>query len=228
MFSEENGLVGREQGEWGGCLDWIGSVPIPALLVSVDLRIRAYNTLAARLLVRRDLIRANAGYLSCSADSATVQLHKAVARVGGRQCVAEAFPINPESPASAGIIVVRDAKTYYGTPVVLVLAAERKTLHGPGPDPKLLRQAFGFTPTEARLASHLAQGRTLADCACLLTVTEQSARTYLRSLFRKTQTGRQTELVLLLVHASCYLPPPLRQTGAGAHSHAWAPASSDD
>jgi hypothetical protein len=175
MFSEENGLVGREQGEWGGCLDWIGSVPIPALLVSVDLRIRAYNTLAARLLVRRDLIRANAGYLSCSADSATVQLHKAVARVGGRQCVAEAFPINPESPASAGIIVVRDAKTYYGTPVVLVLAAERKTLHGPGPDPKLLRQAFGFTPTEARLASHLAQGRTLADCACLLTVTEQSA-----------------------------------------------------
>lgn len=63
----------------------------------------------------------------------------------------------------------------------------------------LLAELFHFTPAESRLAELIAQGLSPEDCAARLGVSINTVRSQLRSLFRKTNTERQVELVGLLV-----------------------------
>lgn len=57
---------------------------------------------------------------------------------------------------------------------------------------------FGLTPTEARLAGLLAQGRSLQEVGEQLRISLGTARTHLKSIFLKTGASRQSELVRLL------------------------------
>jgi DNA-binding CsgD family transcriptional regulator/PAS domain-containing protein len=69
---------------------------------------------------------------------------------------------------------------------------------GSGPAEAVLEQAFGLTPAEARLASQIAAGKTLADVALQDGSARETLRSRLKSVFDKTGTGRQAELTLLL------------------------------
>jgi DNA-binding CsgD family transcriptional regulator len=66
------------------------------------------------------------------------------------------------------------------------------------PDAGLLARAFGLTPAQARLASHLAAGTNLDATAARLGITKETARHHLKQVFLKTDTCRQSELVALL------------------------------
>lgn len=66
------------------------------------------------------------------------------------------------------------------------------------PDWKILSQAMGFTPAEARLAAQLATGQSLESSALALGITKETARSRLKSIFQKSDTHRQSELVALL------------------------------
>jgi len=69
---------------------------------------------------------------------------------------------------------------------------------GRAPPAGRLRSAFGLTPAEARLASHLAAGQDLSSAAEACGLMRETARGYLKSVFAKTGTSRQGELVALL------------------------------
>jgi DNA-binding CsgD family transcriptional regulator len=58
--------------------------------------------------------------------------------------------------------------------------------------------AFGFTPMEKRLADKLVAGKSLRESADALAIRYETARAYLRSIFLKTDTHRQSELVVAL------------------------------
>jgi DNA-binding CsgD family transcriptional regulator len=62
-----------------------------------------------------------------------------------------------------------------------------------------LQSAFGLTAAESRLAARLAAGEDLKAAAERLGITYASARTRLAEIFRKTETGRQGELIHLLL-----------------------------
>jgi DNA-binding CsgD family transcriptional regulator len=64
---------------------------------------------------------------------------------------------------------------------------------------ELLRCHFGLTPSEARLALHLVAGETLRSAEAKLSMTYETARTHLKSVFQKTGTCRQAELVVVIV-----------------------------
>jgi DNA-binding CsgD family transcriptional regulator len=66
----------------------------------------------------------------------------------------------------------------------------------------LLRQAFGLTEREAMLAAHLAEGGDLRSFATRHSLSINTVRPYLRSVFDKTGTHRQAELVRLLAGLS--------------------------
>src|SRR5262245_51409150 len=66
---------------------------------------------------------------------------------------------------------------------------------------ELLRCRFGLTPAEARLALHLVAGETLRSAEAKLSMTYETARTHLKSIFQKTGTCRQAELVVVIVTA---------------------------
>lgn len=62
-----------------------------------------------------------------------------------------------------------------------------------------LRQIYGLTSSEARLAQLLMSGKTLEDCCSHLKVRRSTARMHLGNLFDKTGARRQGQLVSLLL-----------------------------
>jgi DNA-binding CsgD family transcriptional regulator len=72
----------------------------------------------------------------------------------------------------------------------------------PQPDEELLREVFLLTPAEARLARKMSCGEDLGSIADDLGVTRGTLRVQLKSLFWKTATRRQGELIALLAHLS--------------------------
>jgi DNA-binding CsgD family transcriptional regulator/PAS domain-containing protein len=63
----------------------------------------------------------------------------------------------------------------------------------------MLRQVYGITPAEQRLVERLMAGDTPENAARALGVAIPTVRTQLASVFRKTETRRQPELMRLLV-----------------------------
>lgn len=86
-----------------------------------------------------------------------------------------------------------------------VLVMLQSEAAGPAFDAEKLRMLFGLTSAEARLALAVAAGRSLAAIGAELRVTENTLRTQIASVLRKTDTANQRELVRIL-----NLPPPLR------------------
>jgi DNA-binding CsgD family transcriptional regulator len=63
----------------------------------------------------------------------------------------------------------------------------------------VLRALYSLTPTECRLVDRLAQGEELATAADHMGMTVETARFHLKTVFRKTGTSRQTDLVRLVL-----------------------------
>lgn len=69
----------------------------------------------------------------------------------------------------------------------------------PGPAPSILAKTFGLTPSEAKLACIIARGAGPEIAAQELKISRETARNQLKSVFAKTGTHRQSELVALLL-----------------------------
>lgn len=67
------------------------------------------------------------------------------------------------------------------------------------PPETVVGRLFDLTPSEALLATRLAEGFSLSAAAEDLGLTESSARTYCKRIFSKTGTNRQAELVRLIL-----------------------------
>jgi DNA-binding CsgD family transcriptional regulator len=68
-------------------------------------------------------------------------------------------------------------------------------------DQSRMRRTFGLSPVQARLTSALMSGQTLKQSALQLGIAESTARQYLKVIFSKTGTRRQSELVRVIGNA---------------------------
>lgn len=59
-------------------------------------------------------------------------------------------------------------------------------------------RAFSLSPAESRLAQCLLEGMTVKEAALSLGIGYETARKTLKSIFEKTGTRRQSQLVLVL------------------------------
>ena len=75
--------------------------------------------------------------------------------------------------------------------------------NSPASPAQALQAWYGLTPRESELAVSLLGGDDLARIAEEMSLTRSTVRSYLRSIFKKTETNRQSELVRLLLS----LPP---------------------
>jgi DNA-binding CsgD family transcriptional regulator len=69
----------------------------------------------------------------------------------------------------------------------------------PGPPAAILAKTFRLTPSEAKLACIIARGAPPSIAAQELKISRETARNQLKSIFAKTDTHRQSELVALLL-----------------------------
>ncbi|MGA7220233.1 MAG: helix-turn-helix transcriptional regulator [Candidatus Sulfotelmatobacter sp.] len=68
-------------------------------------------------------------------------------------------------------------------------------------DAAVLTRLFGLTRGEASLAKHLLAGKSIDEAAAELFISPHTARTHLKRIFMKTDTHRQTELVVRILTA---------------------------
>ncbi|HTC47254.1 MAG TPA: helix-turn-helix transcriptional regulator [Candidatus Aquilonibacter sp.] len=68
-------------------------------------------------------------------------------------------------------------------------------------DASVLCKLYGLTRGEAALAIHLLQGKSVEEAAAELFISLHTARTHLKRIFMKTDTHRQTELVVRIFSA---------------------------
>jgi len=71
-----------------------------------------------------------------------------------------------------------------------------------------VREVLGLTVAEAKLAVLLAHGMTIDECAPRLGLSRETVRTYLKKIFGKTDTHRQSELTALVLSLGRRPGPP--------------------
>lgn len=128
-------------------------------------------------------------------------------------------------PPSAGLRVRRRSKAPPYQLVVYGLACDPRQaaldereglavamLHDPTvaavPDERLLNTYFGLTPAESQLVQVLCQGHSLTTAARQASISVNTARTHLRSIFQKVGVHSQAALVQRVTQ-SLRLPSPL-------------------
>ena len=187
-------------------LDALEARCTPALVVDPDGVIQACNDAAAALLAEDPRLRGRARQLSIRDPAAETELARAL-----RECLADdrrqrqvRLPATDSSPPLALVVtrapprlgaVAGDARgAESGSVLVTVIRRD-----GPGRLPTaLLRELFGLTPTEARLARCIAAGRSPDQAAATFGVGVSTVRWHLKRVFAKTAVAGQTELTALL------------------------------
>lgn len=192
--------VKREQRSIEDVLD---AVPQAVLLLGEDGKVLRINEAASALIAEADGLDVKGGQLIATLPPATRVLSQLLSS-------ALAWFDNPLD-ASGGVALVprpsgRPSLSLFVSPLgkglpvdgqqgrsiaVMVSDPTRK----PAAIGERLAAAHGLTPAEARLAEGLVQGGTLADLAEQFGIAPATARVQLRSIFQKTDTNSQTELV---------------------------------
>jgi DNA-binding CsgD family transcriptional regulator len=65
-----------------------------------------------------------------------------------------------------------------------------------------IQRTLNLTEAESRLAICLLDGMSLKEAAASIGITYETARSLVKTIFRKTETQRQSQLVLLLARVT--------------------------
>ncbi|MDH4985574.1 helix-turn-helix transcriptional regulator [Aminobacter anthyllidis] len=127
---------------------------------------------------------------------------------GTRRGIVQSFPIKGADgkPSSvAHLLPVRGSAHDLFSRMNSILVV--MPLPGPGAPPvKVLQALFDLTPSEARIASALADGRTIDAIGMDFGIARETVRSHLRSIFAKSGVSKQSSLVRLLLGVT--LPRP--------------------
>ena len=161
---------------------------------------RQFDALRPAISIARD------GRLIVSNDAAEEQLAKALLRFGwagpATSPISIAIPhAGKTTPHLIGALRPLPTQTMCFGRVPIVLLVVRPVIATQAISLQLIREVFGLTQTEARVAHGLAQGCAVREIARLHDVEPNTIRVQLKSVYEKTGTHRQAELVRLL--SSC-------------------------
>jgi DNA-binding CsgD family transcriptional regulator len=186
--------------------DSLDALASAMFLVDATSRIVYANASGHMMLREANVLRAPSGRLAAidrAADQALVDTFTtapggdaAVGRKGiavplkgrdGARYVANVMPLTSGARRTAGA-------AYSAAAVVFV---HKAALAIPSP-PEAIAREFQLTPAELRVLFAIIEVGSVSEIAEVLGVTEGTVRTHLQSLFGKTNTHRQTELVKLV------------------------------
>jgi DNA-binding CsgD family transcriptional regulator len=167
--------------------------------------VSATNELADGILAARDGIWIAEGVLRVQDPREAAELKRIVGELlhngrSGLPGVARALRVTrPSGRADLGL-VVRPLPASGGTHRAPGMAIFISDPSGRSDAPvQVLVKLYGFTPTEALVAIHLANGLNIDEAAGELGMTRNTARAHLRSVFNKTGISRQPALVRLIL-----------------------------
>ena len=160
------------------------------------------NAYARRVLEQRDGLTSVAGGLEVLRSSDTRLLRDAVDKACRRQLTSCVTLMLPRATDSRAFAVHVPAPSQGGASAQLATVF----VCDPGYEPVIaeasLTRMYGLTRAEAALAALLLKGKTIDEVAEALFISIHTARTHLKRILLKTDTGRQAELLRLLLACS--------------------------
>lgn len=174
------------------------------VLLDGERRISYANEPARRSLARGDVFFEHHGLLLCREHGGDLELTAALRELG---------LASDAAVAERRALLLRRGSTQMVVGTLLALrpregsrlARALLTIHGrdaaPELDPFVLATTFELTPAESRVAARLAAGLTIDEISREANLSANTVRSQLKSIFEKTGTSRQTDLVRLILSA---------------------------
>lgn len=158
-------------------------------------------------------LAADRGRLIASSLTETLRLHAAIEHLcsPGGSDAATTPVLTLHRRNMRPLMITLAADTEHGENGETVIIAR---LFDPEHDPsELIDPAcrfYGLSPSETRLTRCIARGHCLSAAAAEMGIREQTARSYLKQIFLKTETNRQAELAALMLRSAVRLAPHCR------------------
>ena len=190
----------------GAALD---KLVVPAILLNETGRIAFANASATATLKQRDYLWNDGGRLTFRHSALThtfnVELHRAIRISQGEELELDGVVMLPRVGQPPLTLMVTPLRVPLGTRssgAALLFMFDRQA--SPAVTAGIVRSLFGLTDAEAGLAVALCSGMSLDDVAGERGVSIHTTRAQLKSIFAKTGTKRQADLVSLLLTSPAY------------------------
>lgn len=178
------------------------------VLIDVTCKVVFVNKNARTVLDRRDGLALQNGRLAANVTAENDNLRSILAKAvlvstGKSSRNPGAMQVSRASKKSLKLIVApfrSDDFVMPGRAVAIVFMNDPD--EKPAPPLEVLRVLFNLTPAEGRLAISLLDGNSLSESADLNKVGQETVRSQIKSIFHKTGTRRQGELLRLLAGVS--------------------------
>lgn len=200
----------------------LDALPYAVFALDGSGRIVFMNTLADQLVEHGDGLLAEGTHLACRLPGQQPLLDRLVAaalvadsgsvrggwvrihRASGRRCYLALV-----SQLAGGEELIDEFRPRL---LVIVTDPDRSTV----PDEQALRDLYGLTEAEARVAAQLAAGHSVQSAAAVLHQSPETLRFHLKHIFRKLGVSRQQDLIRILTEIGLVAREPAGSAN-GAH-----------
>jgi DNA-binding CsgD family transcriptional regulator len=203
LLHGELGFLRRQLATFTGHLE---RYPYAFLLTDAERRVLYSNAAAREIVAARDGLAIENGRLVAISPQQEAAIGKVMAELAAR-CGPSLRRL--EIPRSSRrksyrviLMPIDDSRTIplgIAAPAFSVLVIDADSLSRL--DPQVLRELFSFTPAEARVTVRLVLGQSTEEIAAESHVSIETIRTHMKRIFSKTSTGRQSELVSLILRS---------------------------
>ncbi|GEM_PF-1615717 len=182
---------------------------MPTLLINEYGRVAHVNRSATRLLEGRGVLWLEEGHIFTRYEAVTRSINLEVSNairasrgIAAHPCATVLLPRRARMPLIIMIAPMHLNGSAAGQGAALLFAFDPEI--APSVGVELVRALFGLSEAEAQLAVALGCGKTLDDAAQERGTSIHTIRSQLKSIFNKTGTKRQSDLVSLLLSSPAY------------------------
>jgi DNA-binding CsgD family transcriptional regulator len=188
-----------------GAVEFLDRSPHAVFLVGLDGRVRHANTTAERMLAAGDGLQVIGGRLGSAGADASRRLRALIEqaaqpdaerRSGGSMVIETPDRRLPLSVIVAPVRADRLA-IFHGQPSIIVCVTDPEA--GVSLPEQRVRDLFGLTAAETRVALAMVEGFSPREAADNLKISFYTVRAHLVRIYDKTGTSRQSELVALIL-----------------------------
>lgn len=200
----------RDETELQAMIDALDRLTICTFILDGASRVIRTNSAARTLLQSSRDVRLTEGRLSLAGKASNAALQQLVGKaISARRSSGsstEALRVDVDAERPLGVLVrTIEAPTRYvndAEPAAVIYVSGLETGQ---PLERLVSQIFDLTPSEAHLAALLAGGLSLSEAAGKLDLTENTVRSYCKTILSKTGVSRQADLVRLILRSVAVL-----------------------
>lgn len=202
----------REETERKALITTLDRLMIATYILADDGAILRMNSAGRGLLAAGEIVTARDNRLALVGRAADGAFEDILSALRGRATArparpfVEAMKVETGANRHVGLMVrsVERPNPFAGeaVPTTIVYVSTGRVAQ---PLDRLVMQLFDMTPSEAHLATLLATGSTLAEAAGKLGLTENTVRTYCKTIMSKVGVSRQADLVTLILQSVAVL-----------------------